>query len=182
MRIPSSVLSAVSLASFVPSVIAASVLAISVIAIPTERTTATPRTTSVGVTTDSIVTDREPVDVVVVDTPRLVETRANADPRTSRFDQLIGRRPAELGTLFDHIHLAASFKGRRTHGPGWFEPKDVRRRVAAATHDGFFIVDLDVNTDEVVVQTLGGGGPETCRTLRAKLEAAWGPGVVWLDP
>jgi hypothetical protein len=103
---------------------------------------------------------------------------------TERFDQLIGRQPAEMGSLFDGIDLAASFKGFATGkhaNDKSFEPKKVRERIADATYDGRLWITVDARNEAVHVMTRG-GPPQICRTLHAKLQAAWGKGNVWLDP
>jgi hypothetical protein len=99
--------------------------------------------------------------------------------RVAQLDQLIGDRPAQMGTLFDGITLGA--------GAGSFQPENVRLRIESASRDGFLSVVFDADTKALnAVSTTIYSDYDTsdvCEKLEDKLGQKWGRATnnAWLD-
>jgi hypothetical protein len=108
-----------------------------------------------------------------------LEREAKSREKLAQLDQLIGDRPAQMGSLFDGITLGA--------GAGSFQPENVRRRIENATRDGFMLVTFDADAatlNGVTVNIYSDYQTEdACEKMAEKLGDAWGksPTMSWLD-
>jgi hypothetical protein len=109
-----------------------------------------------------------------------LEREAKSEARIAQLDQLIGDKPAQMGSLFDGIVLGA--------GAGAFQPEDVRRRIERATRDGFMDVQFDADVKSLNgVEVLVSSDYDTvsaCEKLDEKLTEKWGRSTnhAWIDP
>jgi hypothetical protein len=109
-----------------------------------------------------------------------LEREAKSKERIAQLDQLVGAKPAQMGSLFDGIVLGA--------GAGSFQPENVRLRIENATRDGFMSVSFDadakaLNGIDVIVGS-DYDSSDACEELLKKLDAKWGSPTnnAWLDP